>query len=147
MLMTAIVIHYHAFQSIPLWNDFIHRLLCLCLLYLNAFQTDSYILTGYRIAIAIWSRWSFAVATINCDSLENIHGWTAVLYGQSLLHKLFHWKSFMVTNWSVKTAKLFYLKWFTAYSILILWLDLRKPGFHAHNSKTHFSPLHDNCTH
>ena len=32
-------------------------------------------------------------ARINCNSLENIHGWTVVLYGQSLLHKLFHWKS------------------------------------------------------
>ena len=49
--------------------------------------------------IANRSRWiSFAAAKLNCNSLENICGWTVVLYGQSLLHRLFHWKSFVVTN-------------------------------------------------
>ena len=28
-----------------------------------------------------------------------------------------------------------------------LWLDLRKDAFHAHNSKTHFSPSNDSCIH
>ena len=27
-----------------------------------------------------------------------------------------------------------------------LWPDLRKAGFHAHNSKTHFSPSNNSCT-
>ena len=47
--------------------------------------------------IANRSRWKcFAVAGLNFHSLENIHGWTVVLHGQSLLHKLFHWRSFAV---------------------------------------------------
>ena len=32
--------------------------------------------------------------------------------------KLFHWKSFTVTNYSAKTAKLFHLKQFAIYGIL-----------------------------
>ena len=57
--------------------------------------------------IANYSRWkSFAVAELNCNSLENIHSWTVVLHGQGLLHRLFHWKSFVVTNQSIKTVKL-----------------------------------------
>ena len=44
------------------------------------------------------------VAKLNCNSLETIHGWMVVLYGQSLLHRLFHWKSFTVTNRSAKAA-------------------------------------------
>ena len=31
-------------------------------------------------------------AKLNCNLLENINGWMVVLYGQSLLHRLFHWK-------------------------------------------------------
>ena len=31
---------------------------------------------------------SFVVAELNCTLLENFHGWTVVLHGQSLLHKL-----------------------------------------------------------
>ena len=27
-----------------------------------------------------------------------------------------------------------------------MWSDLRKAGFHAHNSKIHFSPSNDSCT-
>ena len=55
--------------------------------------------------IANRSRWkSFAVVEINCNSLENIHGCMVILYGQ-LLHRLFHWKSFAVTNRSAKTTK------------------------------------------
>ena len=41
---------------------------------------------------------SFTVAKLNCNSLENICGWMVVLYGQSLLHRLFNWKKFAVTN-------------------------------------------------
>ena len=37
-------------------------------------------------------------AKLNCNLLENICGWTVVLYGQTLLHRLFHWKSFTATN-------------------------------------------------
>ena len=47
---------------------------------------------------------------INCNSLENILGWMVVLYGQSLLHMLFHWKSLTVTNRSTQTAKPFHLE-------------------------------------
>ena len=66
--------------------------------------------------IANHSRWKgFVVAKLNCNSLENIHGWTVVLYVQSLLHRLFHWKSFTVTSRSAKTAKLFHLKQFAIY--------------------------------
>ena len=44
--------------------------------------------------IANCSRWkSFMVAELNFNLLENFHGWTVVLHGQGLLHKLFHWKS------------------------------------------------------
>ena len=37
-------------------------------------------------------------AKLNCNLLENICGWTVVLYGQSLLHRLFHWKSCTATK-------------------------------------------------
>ena len=30
---------------------------------------------------------------------------------------------------------------------IIMWPDLRKATFHAHNIMTHFSPLNDSCTH
>ena len=34
------------------------------------------------IYIANFSKWkTFAVAKLNCNSLENIHGWMVVLYG------------------------------------------------------------------
>ena len=36
------------------------------------------------------------VAELNFNSLENFRGWMVVLHGQSLLHRLFHWKSFAV---------------------------------------------------
>ena len=66
--------------------------------------------------IANYSRWeNFVVAELNCNSLKNIHGWMVVLYGQSLLHGLFHWKSFTVTDRSAKTAKLFHLEQFAIY--------------------------------
>ena len=29
---------------------------------------------------------------------------------------------------------------------LYMWPDLRQAGFHAHNSKTHFSPSNNSCT-
>ena len=32
----------------------------------------------------------FAVAKLNCNSLENIRSWMVVLHGQGLLHRLFH---------------------------------------------------------
>ena len=54
--------------------------------------------------------------------VELIHTWTAVLYGESLLHRLFHCKSFTVTNQSVKTAKLINLKRFAIYSIILCHL-------------------------
>ena len=45
--------------------------------------------------IANHSRWkSFTVAELNCNSQKNFCGWTIVLHGQGLLHKLFHWKNF-----------------------------------------------------
>ena len=50
---------------------------------------------------------SFAVANLNCNSVENISGWTVVLCGQSLLHRLFHRKSFMATDQSMNTMKTF----------------------------------------
>ena len=61
----------------------------------------SYILIPY---ITNRSRWkSFAVTELNCNSLEYTYSWTVVLHGQGLLHRLFHWKSFTVTNRSTKT--------------------------------------------
>ena len=30
--------------------------------------------------------------------------------------------------------------------VTYMWPDLRKAGFHAHNSKTHFSPSNNSCT-
>ena len=52
-------------------------------------------------------RWkSLAVAKLNYILLENICGWMVVLHGQNLLHTLFHWKSFAVTDRSTKTATL-----------------------------------------
>ena len=56
-------------------------------------------------------------ANLNCNSLENIRSWTVVLYGQSLLHRLFHWKSFIVTNQFAKATKLFHLERFAIYGI------------------------------
>ena len=56
-------------------------------------------------------------AKINCSVLENIRGWMVVLHGQSLLHWLFHWESFVVTDQSTKTIKLFHLQHFAIYGI------------------------------
>ena len=44
------------------------------------------------------------------NSLENIHGWTVVLHGQGLLHRLSHCNSFAVTNRYTKTVKLFHFE-------------------------------------
>ena len=52
---------------------------------------------------------------MNCNLLENIHSYIVILCGQTVLHRtllLFHWKSFMVTNQSVKIVKLFHLEQF-----------------------------------
>jgi len=49
--------------------------------------------------IANCSRWkSFAVAGLNCNSLENIHGCPSFAVTTSIRRKLFHWKSFAVTK-------------------------------------------------
>ena len=58
---------------------------------------------------------NFAVVASN--SLENIHGCMVILYGQTLLHRLLHWKSFVVIDRSTKTAKLFHLEQFAIYGI------------------------------
>ena len=64
-------------------------------------------------------RWkSFMVAKLNYNSLENICGWTVVLYDQSLLYRL---KSFVVTDRSAKTVKLFYLERFAIYGMWTVW--------------------------
>ena len=68
--------------------------------------------------IANRSRWkSFVVVEINCNSLENIHGCMMIWYSQTLLHRLFHWKSFAVADQSMKTAKLFHLEQFAIYGM------------------------------
>ena len=61
----------------------------------------------------------FVIADINCNSLENIHGWMVVLHDQGLLHRLLHWKSFTVADQSAKTAKLFCLEGFAIYGSCI----------------------------
>ena len=38
--------------------------------------------------------------------LNNFCSWMSVLYRQRLLHRLFHWKSFVFTNKSAKATKL-----------------------------------------
>ena len=45
----------------------------------------------------------FVVEKLNCNSLENIHGRMVGLYGQSLLHTLFHWKILQLPIDSWKT--------------------------------------------
>ena len=60
---------------------------------------------------------SFTVAELNCNLLENIHSWTVVLHGQGLLQRLFHWKSFAVTDRSTKIVNLFHLKRFSIWYI------------------------------
>ena len=62
----------------------------------NSFDT---IYSVLQIALS-WK--SFTVANLKCNLLEKIHGWMVLLYGQSLLHRLFHWNSFTVTNQSAK---------------------------------------------
>ena len=59
-------------------------------------------------------------AKLNCNSLENIHGWTVILHGQSLsCTGYFTGKvSRLTTNLSAKTAKIFHLKRFAIYSII-----------------------------
>ena len=71
------------------------------------------ILLGKIPYIANRLRWK-SFAKLNCNSLENIRRWMVVLYHQSLLHRLFHWKS-VVTNYSTKTTKLFHLEQFAMY--------------------------------
>ena len=66
------------------------------------------------------------VVEIYCNSLENIHGCMVILYGQTLLHRLFHWKSVTVTDQSTKIAKLFHLEQFAIYGSLLSHLF----GFH-----------------
>ena len=69
------------------------------------------------------------VAELNCNSLENIHGWMVVLYGQSLLHRPFYWKGFMVTDQSAKTAKLFHLKRFAIYDTCFITVQVHSLGW------------------
>ena len=57
----------------------------------------------YRILQIVQGGKVLQYAKLNYNLLENIHGWTVILYGQSLLRKPFHWKSFAVTDRSVKT--------------------------------------------
>ena len=45
-------------------------------------------------------------AEVNCYLLENFCCWTSVLYSQTLLHRLFYWKSFPIADRAAKTAKL-----------------------------------------
>ena len=69
----------------------------------------------------------FCSCKTQTNSLENIHGWTVVLYSQSLLHRLFYWKSFAITDRFVKTTKLFHLKQFAIHgnqSIINVYLQL-----------------------
>ena len=60
---------------------------------------------------------SFTVVKLNCIILESIWGWIVILYGQSLLDRLFHWKSFTITDRSTKTVKQFHLKQFAMYGM------------------------------
>ena len=62
-------------------------------------------------------RWkSFAVTELNCNSLENIYGWTVVLHGQGITQAI-SLEKFHVTNRSAKTTKRFHLERFAMYSI------------------------------
>jgi len=45
---------------------------------------------------------------LNCNSLKNF----SFRHQFCILHRLFHLKSFAITNLSAKTAKVFHLKWF-----------------------------------
>ena len=59
------------------------------------------------------------VTELNFNSLENFHGWTVVLHGQGLLHRVaISLEKFRGTDQSVKTTKRLYLKWFAIYSII-----------------------------
>ena len=72
--------------------------------------------TTYVVVYIMWilyianrSRWkSFihVVVKLKCNSLENIHSLMMFLYGQGLMHRLFHQKSSVATNQSIKTSKL-----------------------------------------
>ena len=55
---------------------------------------------------------------LNCNSLENICGWIQSCMAKAYhIARLFHWKSFAVTDRSAKTAKLFHLERFAIYGI------------------------------
>ena len=58
----------------------------------------------YHILI-IGSRKLSQYAEFNCNLLKNFRDYTLVLCSQSLLHRLFQRKSFVITNQSVKTTK------------------------------------------
>ena len=52
----------------------------------------------------------------NCNLLENICGWMVVLNGKAYYTSyVFHWKSFTVTDRSMKTVKLFTLNIYSSY--------------------------------
>ena len=62
----------------------------------------------YRILQIVQGGKVLQYAKLNCNLLENIHGWTVILYGQSLLHRpLFHWKSLRL---SIDPLKPFHLE-------------------------------------
>ena len=47
---------------------------------------------SYRILQIVQGRKVSRYVKLDFNLLENICGWTIVLYGQSLLYRLFHWK-------------------------------------------------------
>ena len=56
-------------------------------------------------------RWkSFTAVKLNCVLLENLCGNNT---------ESFHWKTFTVVNQSTKTKKLFHLKRFAIYSVML----------------------------
>lgn len=60
---------------------------------------------------------NFVVAKLKSNWLENIHGCMVVLYGQSFLHRLLHWKSSVVTDQFPRTVKLFHMQQFAIYGV------------------------------
>ena len=59
-------------------------------------------------------------AELNCNSLENFHGWTLVLCSHSLLHGPFHWKTFAIANRSAKIVKRFHRERYAIYVMCVM---------------------------
>ena len=98
--------------------------------------------------------YSCGIPINNCAILAFSSGFVeSIIYTKNLYRLLLHLHhQYNYFSWKKAYFKVCFKiqKYQTIIIIFIymhMWLDLRKASFHACNSKTHFPPLQDSCTH